>query len=257
MFATSPLPALKSQAQSATSSRGTGTKPLPGRGGRRASWRPRASGHEVVRDLHRLRAAAGNGNATRGRSRCRAPSPRRRLPAPFQAFRKAFPSVQGVRALERGQPQVAADVRRRRRRAASYYNVAAQDCRGCTLVAADVLDQSGVTRYLRTLHALREGLAAALGPAQLLRRQPQALDRHARGAAHGARRGVADRDRRRRRVRQVVPALGVARGLRARSTCSRWRTPTEPPRAACARGSRGSTRTRGSGTLRARASTPG
>lgn len=65
----------------------------------------------------------------------------------FRAFRRRYPDVRIYAPWNeinhRSQPTHDAP-----RRAAEYYNVVREECRGCTVLAGDVLDQEGMTRYL-------------------------------------------------------------------------------------------------------------
>jgi hypothetical protein len=77
----------------------------------------------------------------------------RRLPsvaefrASFRAFRARYPQVRVYAPWNEinhaSQPTSSAPAR-----AAEYYNVVKADCGGCTVLAGDVLDQPGMTRYL-------------------------------------------------------------------------------------------------------------
>jgi hypothetical protein len=106
-----------------------------------------ATGRELFVTFTASRGCWANNRYSRA-SRCRAPSSTAYRRA-FQAFRKQFPSVKAFapwnEANHKSQPTASSALR-----AASYYNVLRKYCRGCTLVAADVLDQAGVTGYLRT-----------------------------------------------------------------------------------------------------------
>jgi hypothetical protein len=88
-------------------------------------------------------------------ARCRAPSAGR-YRASFRAFRRAFPFVKAFapwnEANHASQPTA-----RSPRLAARYYNVVRGACRGCTIVAADVLDQRGVEGYLRSFQRYAKG----------------------------------------------------------------------------------------------------
>jgi hypothetical protein len=78
---------------------------------------------------------------------CRLPSVRSYKRA-FRAFRKRFPSVRVIapwnEANHRSQPTF-----RRPKRAAQYYKIAKRYCRRCTVVAADVIDERNMVRWLR------------------------------------------------------------------------------------------------------------
>ncbi|MGI8730342.1 MAG: glycosyl hydrolase [Solirubrobacteraceae bacterium] len=65
----------------------------------------------------------------------------------FRAFRKLFPEVRTYAPWNEinhnSQPTWKAP-----QRAAEYYNVVKAECDGCTVLAGDVLDQAGMTKYL-------------------------------------------------------------------------------------------------------------
>ena len=106
-----------------------------------------ATGREVFVTFTASRGCWADNRYSRS-SRCRAPSTSRYRRS-VRAFRKAFPSVKVFapwnEANHKSQPTA-----RSPKRAARYYNALRSVCRRCTLVAADVLDQRGVTRYLRS-----------------------------------------------------------------------------------------------------------
>jgi hypothetical protein len=88
-------------------------------------------------------------------------SPRRRPGArqfrrTVREFRKRYPWVREFapwnEANHRSQPTY-----KRPRTAATYYNVLRKNCRGCTIVALDVLDQPGMTRYVRKFKRFARG----------------------------------------------------------------------------------------------------
>ena len=66
----------------------------------------------------------------------------------FTAFRRRYPSVKVIspwnEANHRSQPTF-----RSPKRAAQYYNVVRARCRGCKIVAADVIDETNMERWLR------------------------------------------------------------------------------------------------------------
>jgi hypothetical protein len=78
---------------------------------------------------------------------CRLPSVRQYTRA-FVAFRRRYPFVRVINpwneANHRSQPTF-----RRPRRAAQYYNAVRRRCRGCTIIAADVIDEVNMVRWLR------------------------------------------------------------------------------------------------------------
>ncbi|MEY2515949.1 MAG: hypothetical protein QOJ89_3307 [bacterium] len=65
----------------------------------------------------------------------------------FRAFRKHYPQVR-VYAPWNEINHASQPTSRSPARAAEYYNVVAQECDGCTVLAGDVLDQRGMTSYL-------------------------------------------------------------------------------------------------------------
>ncbi|MBA3327806.1 MAG: hypothetical protein H0T43_05850 [Solirubrobacterales bacterium] len=65
----------------------------------------------------------------------------------FGEFRKRYPSVR-VYAPWNEINHSSQPTDDNPRRAAEYYNVVRAECRGCTVLAGDVLDQEGMTRYL-------------------------------------------------------------------------------------------------------------
>lgn len=78
---------------------------------------------------------------------CKLPSVRSYKKA-FRAFRKRFRSVKIVapwnEANHRSQPTF-----KHPKRAAQYYNVVRKYCRGCKIVAADVIDETNMVRWLK------------------------------------------------------------------------------------------------------------
>jgi hypothetical protein len=86
----------------------------------------------------------------------------RALPSPnrfkreFRAFRKRYPWIKDYSPWNeinhQSQPTF-----RKPKAAARFYNVVRANCRGCTIVAADVLDQAGLEKYLRTFKRYAKG----------------------------------------------------------------------------------------------------
>lgn len=74
----------------------------------------------------------------------------------FTAFRKRYPFVRDYSPWNeinhQSQPTF-----RKPKAAARFYNVVRAGCRGCTIVAADVLDQAGLEKYLRTFKRFAKG----------------------------------------------------------------------------------------------------
>ena len=74
----------------------------------------------------------------------------------FRAFRKRYPFVRDYSPWNeinhQSQPTF-----RKPKAAAKFYNIVRANCRGCTIVAADVLDQAGLEKYLRTFKRFAKG----------------------------------------------------------------------------------------------------
>jgi len=68
--------------------------------------------------------------------------------AAFDAFRKRWPDVE-VFAPWNEINHVSQPTARSPQRAAEYYNVVKAQCEDCTVLAGDVLDQAGMTRYVK------------------------------------------------------------------------------------------------------------
>ena len=83
------------------------------------------------------------------------PSPREYRRA-FLRFRRAYPWARTIsvwnEANHASQPTAG-----RPRRAAQFYNVVRRSCRGCTIVALDVLDQPDMARYVRAFRRHANG----------------------------------------------------------------------------------------------------
>jgi hypothetical protein len=88
-------------------------------------------------------------------AKCRLPTVNKFRRA-FKAFRRKYPEIREYspwnEANHRSQPTY-----KNPRRAASYYNVVRAACRGCTIVAADVLDQPHFTRWLKKFRRAARG----------------------------------------------------------------------------------------------------
>jgi hypothetical protein len=88
-------------------------------------------------------------------AKCRLPSIAKFRRA-FKAFRRAYPEIREYspwnEANHRSQPTF-----NNPRRAASYYNVVRSECRGCTIVAADVLDAPHFTDWLKRFRRFARG----------------------------------------------------------------------------------------------------
>jgi hypothetical protein len=100
-----------------------------------------AAGVEPLISFH---AALGSGCPSRP---CKLPSVREYTRA-FRAFRARWPQVKVIspwnEANHRSQPTF-----KNPKRAAQYYNVVRRYCRGCKIIAADVIDEANMERWLR------------------------------------------------------------------------------------------------------------
>jgi hypothetical protein len=80
----------------------------------------------------------------------------------FRAFRKRYPYVKVYAPWNEinhaSQPTADAP-----QRAAQYYNVVKAECPGCTVLAGDVLDQAGMTRYVKQYRRHLDGEPAIWG----------------------------------------------------------------------------------------------
>jgi hypothetical protein len=74
----------------------------------------------------------------------------------FRAFRERYPAVR-VYAPWNEINHASQPTARAPRRAAEFYNVVKAECRDCTVLAGDVLDQRGMTEYLRQYGRHLEG----------------------------------------------------------------------------------------------------
>ena len=80
----------------------------------------------------------------------------------FRAFRKRYPDVR-IYAPWNEINHASQPTARAPRRAAEYYNVVRAECPDCTVLAGDVLDQAGMTRYLARYRRHLEGEPAIWG----------------------------------------------------------------------------------------------
>jgi len=106
----------------------------------------RSMGYQPFVTFTAVRGCWVNGRYSRSRA-CRAPSVRSYKRA-VRAFRNRYPFVRVFapwnEANHKSQPTY-----KRPKLAAKYYNALKKQCRRCTVLGADVLDQSDVGRYLR------------------------------------------------------------------------------------------------------------
>jgi hypothetical protein len=113
----------------------------------------RAARAAGVQPLVALNASRGcfDGVGVVKRPACRLPSVERYRRA-FRAFRTRYPDVGDVtpwnEANHRSQPTDT-----RPDQAAAYYRVVRADCRGCTIVAADILDEPGMVKWMTGFRA--------------------------------------------------------------------------------------------------------
>jgi len=82
--------------------------------------------------------------------------------AAFRAFHARYPDVH-VYAPWNEINHVSQPTARSPKRAAQYYNVVKAECAACTVLAGDVLDQAGMTRYVREYRRHLRGTPAVWG----------------------------------------------------------------------------------------------
>ena len=92
---------------------------------------------------------------------CRAPSVKT-YTSSFKRFRKAYPFVKTLGVWNEAN-HVSQPINRNPKRAAQYFLAARKACSSCTLVAADVLDISNMTSYLRGFLRNAKGKAKIFG----------------------------------------------------------------------------------------------
>ena len=114
-----------------------------------------ANGKEVLVTWTASRGCWVNNRYAWSVKHCRAPSASR-YAGSVRAFRKAFPFVKVFAAWNEAN-HASQPTANSPKRAAGYYNALRKLCRKCTIVAADVLDQSGVERWLRTFRHYAKG----------------------------------------------------------------------------------------------------
>ena len=201
------------------------------------------------------RGCYSNGKYSKS-SACKAPS-KARLHDRRQAFQRGVPVGEDLRALERGQPRLPADVQEPEAAPPSTTpRCARRDCKGCKVLGADVLDQSNVTTWLQGFIRYSHNKARIWGLhnyKDVNRHQSKGLTNVLKTVpgevwlteTGGITTFLARASRRRPRAPR-----------RRRSTCSSSRTASTPRRRATSRRSRGSTSTAGAASRTAR-STPG
>jgi len=92
---------------------------------------------------------------------CRAPSVSSYTRA-FRAFRRAHPSIRVISPWNEVNSPTQ-PVAKNARRAAEYYNAVRRYCRGCRIVAADLLDTSSMASYVRTFQRYAQGRPSIWG----------------------------------------------------------------------------------------------
>jgi polysaccharide biosynthesis protein PslG len=98
----------------------------------------------------------GSSNGTRCPKRpCRAPTVKQYRRA-FRAFRKRYPTIRDVGVWNEGN-QRAQPTFKKPKLAAQYFNVVRKACRGCRIVAADVLDDPNMVRWLKVFKKTARG----------------------------------------------------------------------------------------------------
>ena len=105
-----------------------------------------AGRHELLITFTARRGCFDNGKYSKSKA-CRAPS-YSKFKKSMLAFRKRYPKIK-VFAPWNEVNHVSQPTAKSPKRAAGYYNVMRKSCKKCKLVAADVLDQSNVKKYLK------------------------------------------------------------------------------------------------------------
>ena len=95
---------------------------------------------------------------------------------------------------------------RKPKRAAQYYNILREECAGCTILAADLLDSKNMLSWLATFkrYAKRPKLWGLHSYQDSNHFRPLSQTLHARAAQRGEGRRVADRGRRHRPLRDPL-----------------------------------------------------
>jgi hypothetical protein len=106
----------------------------------------RAAKQEVLVMFTAKRGCYLNGKYSRS-SACRAPS-KAAFTTAFKRFKQAFPWVKTYAPWNEAN-HVSQPTSKNPKRAADYYDAVRRNCRGCKVLAADVLDQSNVRTWLR------------------------------------------------------------------------------------------------------------
>ena len=122
--------------------------------------RSAVAGADVLVHFTSRRGCYNNGRYSK-RKVCRAPSVRA-YKSSFKRFQKLYPWVKTYGAWNEGN-HVSQPVARNPKRAAQYFLAARSLCRSCKIVAADVLDQSNMARWVTQFKRYAKGKAKIWG----------------------------------------------------------------------------------------------
>jgi hypothetical protein len=122
--------------------------------------RAQAADAEVLVHFTSKRGCYNNGRYSKRKS-CRAPSVRKYKSA-FKRFQRTYPWVKTYGSWNEGN-HVSQPTFKKPRRAAKYFLAARSLCRSCKIIAADVLDQSNMTSWLRKFMRYDKGKARIWG----------------------------------------------------------------------------------------------
>jgi hypothetical protein len=118
------------------------------------------AGADVLVHFTARRGCYTNGRYSK-RKVCRAPSVGT-YKSVFKRFRREYPSVKTFGAWNEGN-HVSQPVSKNPKRAAQYFLAARSLCRSCKIIAADVLDQSNMTRWVTKFKRYDKGKARIWG----------------------------------------------------------------------------------------------
>ena len=120
-------------------------------------------------------------------------------------LRKRYPWVETYGAWNEAN-HVKQPTYRKPRRAAQYYNILREECAGCTILAADLLDPRTCSRGSRPSSATRSTRSSgACTPTRTPTTSARSADVHARAAQRRQGRRLAHRGRRHRPLRHPLP----------------------------------------------------
>jgi hypothetical protein len=120
----------------------------------------RAARQDVLVHFTALRGCFEDGKYSKSK-KCRAPSVSAYTKA-FKAFKKRYPYVKTYGAWNEAN-HVSQPIVKNPRRAAQYYTALKRNCRGCKVVAGDLLDSSNMASYARTMNKALKGRARLWG----------------------------------------------------------------------------------------------